>query len=67
MQPIAQIIITLNPDGQVHSQMHGPNVLLFYGMLEQAKISIAEKQKEAVKSPGIEVAGPGFTNRLNGR
>ena len=64
MQPAAQLIITLSPDGQI--QVNGPidNKLLCYGMLDSAKDAIRDRL--AQQTSEIEIADSGLINRLDG-
>ena len=67
MQPVAQILVTLLPNGQVEMRCGGPGRTVLLGLLDEARqLIFKQSEKDQAAGGGIEIAPPGIANRLNG-
>ena len=64
---VGRVEIVLTADGQLTCQSQCPNLVIFLGMLEQAKaVSLAQQVQSQVSSE-IKAVPPGLVNRLGGK
>ena len=60
MQPVAQILIQLMPNGQIATKANGPNPAMLLGALEMAKANILAEMAKQAAGPQIATPPPGF-------
>ena len=66
MQPVAQILVTLLPNGQVEMRCGGPGRTVLLGLLDEARQLIFKQSEKDAAGGGIEIAPPGIVDRLSG-